>query len=185
MSTGTSYLARVALIAVGLSAGAMGYAHSSQNEGVRQVDLGTQFQDDSTIWRLGNQPDLETSQPSHAEEEIIVAQDYGPNDDLDDWIDTRPPRERHRDRDRRQYDDDDDDDYEEYRRYNRRPTVNFDLDLTTPRYVQPRYHGQHRRAVRVSRAHVAWCYDRYRSYRASDNSFQPNYGRRRQCNSPY
>jgi len=34
-------------------------------------------------------------------------------------------------------------------------------------------------------AHVQWCYDRYRSYRASDNTFQPNNGPRRQCVSPY
>jgi hypothetical protein len=34
-------------------------------------------------------------------------------------------------------------------------------------------------------AHVQWCYDHYRSYRASDNTFQPNYGPRRQCRSPY
>lgn len=34
-------------------------------------------------------------------------------------------------------------------------------------------------------AHVAWCYDRYRSYRASDNTFQPYEGPRRQCYSPY
>ncbi|WP_214470914.1 BA14K family protein [Mesorhizobium sp. dw_380] len=34
-------------------------------------------------------------------------------------------------------------------------------------------------------AHVQWCYDRYRSYRASDNTFQPNYGPRQQCRSPY
>lgn len=34
-------------------------------------------------------------------------------------------------------------------------------------------------------AHVRWCYDRYRSYRASDNTFQPNRGPRRQCYSPY
>ena len=34
-------------------------------------------------------------------------------------------------------------------------------------------------------SHVEWCYDRYRSYRASDNTFQPNYGPRQQCNSPY
>lgn len=34
-------------------------------------------------------------------------------------------------------------------------------------------------------AHVDWCYDRYRSYRASDNTFQPYNGPRRQCNSPY
>jgi hypothetical protein len=35
------------------------------------------------------------------------------------------------------------------------------------------------------RSHVDWCYDRYRSYRASDNTFQPYRGGRRQCNSPY
>jgi len=34
-------------------------------------------------------------------------------------------------------------------------------------------------------AHVQWCYDRYRSYRASDNTFQPYNGPRRQCVSPY
>ncbi len=34
-------------------------------------------------------------------------------------------------------------------------------------------------------SHVQWCYDRYRSYRASDNTFQPNYGPREECNSPY
>jgi len=34
-------------------------------------------------------------------------------------------------------------------------------------------------------AHVQWCYDRYRSYRASDNTFQPNNGPRQQCRSPY
>jgi hypothetical protein len=41
------------------------------------------------------------------------------------------------------------------------------------------------RVYRGGDAHVEWCYDRYRSYRASDNTFQPNYGPRRQCNSPY
>ncbi|RUW60992.1 BA14K family protein [Mesorhizobium sp. M7A.F.Ca.US.008.03.1.1] len=34
-------------------------------------------------------------------------------------------------------------------------------------------------------SHVQWCYDHYRSYRASDNTFQPNYGPRRECRSPY
>ena len=41
---------------------------------------------------------------------------------------------------------------------------------------QPRAYGN---------AHVEWCYDRYRSYRASDNTFQPYNGPRQQCNSPY
>lgn len=34
-------------------------------------------------------------------------------------------------------------------------------------------------------AHAQWCYGRYRSYRASDNSFQPYNGARQQCYSPY
>jgi hypothetical protein len=34
-------------------------------------------------------------------------------------------------------------------------------------------------------AHVAWCHDRYRSYRSSDNTFQPYNGPRQQCISPY
>lgn len=37
----------------------------------------------------------------------------------------------------------------------------------------------------LSSAHIEWCYDRYRSYRASDNTFQPYHGPRRQCYSPY
>ena len=38
---------------------------------------------------------------------------------------------------------------------------------------------------RGGNAHVQWCYDRYRSYRASDNTFQPYHGPRQQCHSPY
>ncbi len=41
------------------------------------------------------------------------------------------------------------------------------------------------RPARVGGSHVAWCQDRYRSYRAYDNTYQPNNGPRRQCNSPY
>lgn len=37
----------------------------------------------------------------------------------------------------------------------------------------------------MSRAHVEWCYNRYRSYRHWDNTFQPYHGPRRQCYSPY
>jgi hypothetical protein len=33
--------------------------------------------------------------------------------------------------------------------------------------------------------HVSWCMNRFRSYRVSDNTFQPNSGPRRQCVSPY
>ncbi|MBP0440835.1 BA14K family protein [Tianweitania sediminis] len=43
-----------------------------------------------------------------------------------------------------------------------------------------------RRVIRSGgSSHVQWCYDRYRSYRASDNTFQPYNGPRRQCYSPY
>ncbi len=34
-------------------------------------------------------------------------------------------------------------------------------------------------------AHTNWCYNRYKSYRASDNTYQPYYGPRRHCTSPY
>jgi len=34
-------------------------------------------------------------------------------------------------------------------------------------------------------SHVQWCASQYRSYRASDNTFQPYNGPRQQCVSPY
>lgn len=62
--------------------------------------------------------------------------------------------------------------------------VYFGLGLGVPtyRYVEPR---RYYRTQRLSSAHVQWCYDRYRSYRASDNTFQPYNGPRQQCYSPY
>lgn len=36
----------------------------------------------------------------------------------------------------------------------------------------------------MHRSHVRWCRDRYRSYRVSDDTFQPNDGPRRRCISP-
>lgn len=33
-------------------------------------------------------------------------------------------------------------------------------------------------------AHVSWCASRYKTYRASDNTYQPTSGPRRQCVSP-
>ncbi|MGO4355456.1 BA14K family protein [Rhizobium sp. RAF36] len=41
---------------------------------------------------------------------------------------------------------------------------------------QPRYYG--------GNSHTRWCADRYRSYRASDNTFQPYNGPRQQCVGP-
>ncbi|WP_127753005.1 BA14K family protein [Devosia sp. 1566] len=39
--------------------------------------------------------------------------------------------------------------------------------------------------VRITREHLRWCESQYRSYRASDNTFQPFNGPRQQCVSPY
>lgn len=68
------------------------------------------------------------------------------------------------------------------------------INSSRPRYVyrdyyEPRYYRDYapRRVYRTygGNAHVDWCYNRYRSYRAYDNSFQPYHGPRRQCWSPY
>lgn len=42
-----------------------------------------------------------------------------------------------------------------------------------------------RPAARLAAAHARWCYGRYVSYRAWDNSYQPYNGPRQQCWSPY
>jgi hypothetical protein len=52
-----------------------------------------------------------------------------------------------------------------------------------PRIYERRVYRQ--RVVSLPYEHVRWCEYRYRSYRAYDNSFQPNHGRRRACLSPY
>lgn len=45
--------------------------------------------------------------------------------------------------------------------------------------------GETSPASRFPIAHVEWCANHYRSYRASDNSYQPYSGGRRACVSPY
>jgi len=42
-----------------------------------------------------------------------------------------------------------------------------------------------RPSVSSSSAHVRWCSERYRTYRASDNTYVPRAGVRAVCNSPY
>ena len=61
-----------------------------------------------------------------------------------------------------------------------------------PRYYRPFFYNppvyyRPRRAYRrgFSNAHYRYCYNRYRSYRASDNTFQPYRGPRRACRSRY
>jgi len=62
-----------------------------------------------------------------------------------------------------------------------------------PRYYAPRYYAPRYYAPRYYRetyygggnAHTRWCYARYRSYRAYDDTFQPYHGPRQLCVSPY
>ena len=57
-----------------------------------------------------------------------------------------------------------------------------------PYYYAPRRFYAPRRYYRsggLSSAHINWCYNRYRSYRSWDNTFQPYNGPRQQCWSPY
>lgn len=73
-------------------------------------------------------------------------------------------------------------------RYYESPRYYYGDPYYAPRRVyRPRRYYAPRRVYRARRgsAHVNWCYDRYRSYRASDNTFQPYHGSRRQCWSPY
>lgn len=70
-----------------------------------------------------------------------------------------------------------------YNRYRPRHYVGPGIYFGVPayRYVQPRRNY----GYRLTAAHVNWCYNRYRSYREWDNTFQPYHGPRRQCWSPY
>lgn len=85
-------------------------------------------------------------------------------------------------------------------RYYRRPRASVGIQLNFgPRYGYrdpyyrsrpvyrraPVYHSAPRIIRNYSARHHAWCDGRYRSYRASDGTFQPYHGPRRRCNSPY
>lgn len=58
-------------------------------------------------------------------------------------------------------------------------------DYASPYGYYPRRAYYPQRVVYVDNAHVNWCSDHYRSYRASDNTFQPNNGPRQQCIAPF
>ncbi|PBB21645.1 BA14K family protein [Mesorhizobium sp. WSM4313] len=77
--------------------------------------------------------------------------------------------------------------YREYRRgYRRHGDYWFPLAaFATGALITGAIVNSENNRVYRGNAHVQWCYDRYRSYRASDNTFQPNNGPRQQCVSPY
>jgi hypothetical protein len=78
--------------------------------------------------------------------------------------------------------------YRYYRPYRRHYSgLYFSFGVPGFQYYAPsyRYYDPPRRYYRRGGGHVAWCYDRYRSYREWDNTWKPYYGPRRQCWSPY
>jgi len=81
--------------------------------------------------------------------------------------------------------------YRDHDRYYNEPEVVYDPPRRHYRDAPRRvYHEaprrRYRQARRISRnSHIGWCHNRYRSYRSSDNTFQPYHGRRTQCISPY
>lgn len=52
---------------------------------------------------------------------------------------------------------------------------------------QPRLSGSRTiyRVEKLSADHVDWCYSRYKSYRAKDNTYKPDKGPRKICVSPF
>jgi hypothetical protein len=75
-------------------------------------------------------------------------------------------------------------------RYRRGPSVDIIIGgggyyRPAPRYIAPPPIRPVRPGYGLNSAHIDWCYARYRSYRASDNTFQPYHGPRRSCISPY
>ncbi|OAV51687.1 hypothetical protein A6U98_18805 [Rhizobium sp. WYCCWR10014] len=109
----------------------------------------------------------------------IVCSGYGDN--------RRYSRDRHNyrdrgyDRDRRYYRDD------RYgRRYDRRYRRHDNSGaiiggLAAGAIIGGIIASQPRARAYSSGSHAEYCYSRYRSYRAYDNTYQPNYGPRRQC----
>jgi hypothetical protein len=82
--------------------------------------------------------------------------------------------------------------HDDHRRvYRHRPRVGIHIGpaiIPNYRFVEPHYRymkPRHSGRIVLSRAHVNWCENRYRSYRAWDNTFQPYHGPRKQCWSPY
>ncbi len=63
----------------------------------------------------------------------------------------------------------------------------YDQGYYGPTYYRPRYYAPryYRQVYSGGNAHTRWCFARYRSYRVYDNTFQPFYGPRRACVSPY
>ena len=67
----------------------------------------------------------------------------------------------------------------------RQPDPYVDLNIDQPSYSAPSTPRRIDGNPAISGPHVVWCQERYRSYRKSDNTYQPYQGARRPCRSPY
>lgn len=74
--------------------------------------------------------------------------------------------------------------YRKHRRHHR-PAYRYDYEQPRVVYREPQPRLRYEGRVSAGEVHTNWCYNRYRSYRAYDNTFQPYHGRRKQCFSPY
>lgn len=68
----------------------------------------------------------------------------------------------------------------------RQPRIEYDVTVPTMRPAeQPLGRGRLATRQGIIQAHRTWCADRYRSYNRRNDTFQPYYGSRRRCISPY
>jgi hypothetical protein len=68
----------------------------------------------------------------------------------------------------------------------RQPRIEYDVRVPTMRPgEQPLGRGRLATRQGIIQAHRTWCTDRYRSYNRRNDTFQPYYGARRRCISPY
>lgn len=72
-----------------------------------------------------------------------------------------------------------------YRRHNGYyfPKSAFSIYIGPPRVIRRAPSRPY--IANVGTLHVNWCQSKYRSYRPSDNTFQPYHGPRKRCRSPY
>ena len=54
-----------------------------------------------------------------------------------------------------------------------------------PSHPRPIYQPRPRQVIQLTRAHVNWCYSRYRTYDHHSNSFVIRHGQRAYCVSPF
>jgi hypothetical protein len=68
----------------------------------------------------------------------------------------------------------------------RQPRIEYDVRVPTVRPAeQPLGRGRLATRQGIIQAHRTWCADNYRSYNRRNDTFQPYYGSRRRCISPY